>query len=203
MHNDNCMTWIPDLGLGYCPLAPSADFYGQSYWDEYVRRANTPMGQRITDLRCNLVQKYLPQTAPVLDIGIGCGQFIEIRKGNTFGYDINPVGVDWLRKRGIYQDPRLSWHNMTFWDALEHIPDATSVMECCKQYAFITLPIFRDEAHCRSSRHFKPGEHVWYFTHDGLTRWARGLGFELVEHNAKETELGRQDIETFVFRRVA
>lgn len=202
MPKDNGMLWIPDIGLGYCSDVPAPDFYSDSYWDEYVRRADTPMGRQITELRCKLVLKYLAD-GPVLDVGIGCGHFIEMRGKNTLGYDINPIGVNWLRHRGIFYDPRDGFPNMTFWDALEHMSDASDIMSCCTGYAFVNLPIFRDEAHCRESRHFKPGEHIWYFTRDGLIRWAKGLGFQLIEHNTKETEIGRQDIETFVFKRVA
>jgi len=201
MSKDNGMTWIPDLGVGYCPQQPAAEFYGQSYWDEYVRRSSTPMGKKITQQRVELVDTYLPSTAPVLDIGIGCGHFIETRKGTTFGHDVNPVGVIWLHERGIFRDPRDGFSNMTFWDALEHIPDASRVLAACKGFAFVTLPIFRDEAHVRESRHFKPGEHLWYFTRSGLIRWFKGLGFQLKECNAMETVLGREDIETFVFKR--
>lgn len=202
MSKDNGMVWVPDLGLGYCPQLAMSDFYGQSYWDEYVRRSRTEMGERITELRCALVAKHIGERASVLDIGIGCGHFIE-KRGFTFGHDVNPVGIKWLNDRHLYRNPLDGFPNMTFWDALEHIPNASSVVGACKSHAFVTMPIYQDETSIRESRHFKPGEHLWYFTREGLIRWAKGLGFQMVEHNDDETKLGRVDIETFVFKRVA
>lgn len=202
MSKDNGMIWIPDLGLGYCPQQATPDFYGKDYWDEYIKRSQTEMGRQITESRCELVKKHIGARASVLDIGIGCGHFIETR-GFTFGHDVNPIGIQWLEDRHLYRDPLNGFSNMTFWDALEHIPNASDVMGACKSHAFVTMPIYRDESSIRESRHFKPGEHIWYFTRDGLIRWSNGLGFQMVEHNDDETKIGRVDIETFVFKRVA
>ena len=198
-HHD--LIWIDDLGLGHCPQAPADDFYGQAYWDEYVRRANSALGELITQVRCETVRKFLRDSEPVLDIGIGCGQFIERRGPQTFGFDVNPLGVDWLAARGRLRDPRHGFPNMTFWDALEHIPDASRVIAACERYVFVSMPIYRDEEHVRSSRHFKPGEHLWYFTEEGLVRWFFGLGFRLMASHREETSLGREDIGTYTFCR--
>lgn len=201
MSDNNGFAWIEDLGMGHCPVLPQEGFYGQEYWDEYVKRANASDGIVISNMRVDLVNRCVSLSDEVLDVGIGCGQFIETRSvKTTLGFDVNPVGVAWLNKRGLYRDPREGAANMTFWDALEHIEDASRVFSQCRGYAFVTMPIYRDRAHVQSSKHFKPGEHLWYFTRQGLIRWARGNGFELVEHNCMEQKIGREDIETFVFR---
>jgi hypothetical protein len=55
--------------------------------------------------------------------------------------------------------------------------------------------------HIAQSRHFKPGEHYWYFTTAGLIAWFWKLGFTCREANSMETMAGREDIGTFVFQR--
>jgi hypothetical protein len=52
------------------------------------------------------------------------------------------------------------------------------------------------------SKHFRPQEHIWYFTREGLVNAMKACGFSLVAESDFETELGREDIGTFAFRRV-
>ena len=65
------------------------------------------------------------------------------------------------------------------------------------------MPIYEDSRHCLKSKHFKPGEHLHYFTHDGLLLWFEQQGFACVEHNDIESQLGREGITSYAFRRVA
>jgi len=193
------LTWLDDLGLGYCDSKPME--YGQNYWQEYIDRAASPMGVKLTEIRTELVAKYLPSSAFLLDVGIGCGQFVEARP-NTFGTDLNPRAVAWLQERAIFVPDLHGWNkSMTFWDSLEHIPRASDAFVRASEFAFLTMPIYRDRDHVLRSKHFKPGEHLWYWTRAGLIRWARGLGYECLEVNDLESRAGREDIETFVFCR--
>jgi hypothetical protein len=59
----------------------------------------------------------------------------------------------------------------------------------------------RDAEHALRSKHFRPTEHYWYFSRDGLVFAMKGCGFALVAESNVETELGREDIGTFAFRR--
>lgn len=203
MSKQSDMIWIEDLGLGYCPAEPSVDLYDIEYWNEYLRRADSPMGRAITRARCDLVDRWVGRGDSVLDVGIGCGQFIESRGDNTYGFDVNPYGVKWLKSKKVFFSPYNYWsHSMTFWDVLEHIPNASEVIRNCQEFVFVTIPIFVSETNARNSRHFKPGEHIWYFTSPGLIRWFGGLGFKLVDENSMEVELGRVDVGTFVFQKI-
>ena len=65
------------------------------------------------------------------------------------------------------------------------------------------MPIYRDQAHCLASKHFKPGEHLHYWTREGLLLWMGRLGFVCIEHNDAESRIGREGIESFAFRRTA
>ena len=142
---------------------------------------------------------------PLIDVGIGSGAFIELRRERrrtTYGYDVNPAGIAWLEERMLLVDPYLvSFDAMTLWDVLEHIPDFQSLLANVREWLFLSLPIFRDAEHALRSKHFKPDEHCWYFTRDGLVFVMNACGFALVSESMIETELGREDIGTFAFRR--
>lgn len=70
-----------------------------------------------------------------------------------------------------------------------------------KKFVFVSIPIFAHKEHVLRSKHFRPTQHFWYWTHDGFIRWMQERGFSCVEKNCMESELGREDIGTFVFAR--
>ena len=150
--------------------------------------------------RVKLVDKYWKGV--VYDVGIGCGAFIEARARLTFGYDVCPAGVRWLKERQLYRDP---YHGrvpaMSLWDVLEHIADFPRLLRNIDQWLFVSLPIFNGPDHAIRSKHFRPDEHVWYFTRHGLNNAMAALGFQLMEYSNMETVIGREDIGTFVYAR--
>jgi len=85
---------------------------------------------------------------------------------------------------------------------LEHIPNPEALIHQVKEYVFVSLPIFDNPATITKSKHYRPGEHIWYWSDFGLIKWFKELGFINIEKNSMETELGREAISTYVFRRV-
>lgn len=63
------------------------------------------------------------------------------------------------------------------------------------------MPIYKDQTDCLRSKHYKPGEHLHYWSLRGLIGWFARQGFGCVEINEKESELGREGITSFAFRR--
>lgn len=188
------------MGMGYVPLHDEGT-YDDAYFEKYVRMADTDMGRKLTSSRIDLVARH--HTGPVLDVGIGAGQFVTARKEPTFGFDVNPQAIEWLKDRRLFADPyREAFRALTFWDSLEHIPDPAAAIARAGEWVFVSLPIFEGPEHCLQSRHLRPGEHIWYFTHGGLENWMAHQGFELVEHNTIESDLGRDGIGSYAFRRV-
>jgi Methyltransferase domain len=153
--------------------------------------------------RFNFVERHY--RGPLVDVGIGSGAFVELRRGRgrtTYGYDVNPAGMEWLEQRMLLVDPHLVvFEAVTLWDVLEHIPDFQSLLANVREWLFVSLPIFRDAEHALRSKHFRPDEHCWYFTRDGLVFALKLCGFVLVSESKVETDLGREDIGTFAFRR--
>lgn len=197
------LVWLPERGMGYFPVSEQP--YDQEYFAKYQGYATTDLGRAITRARVDLVNSYVgDETAQVrvVDVGIGCGDFVASRGGETYGFDINPAGIEWLVSRGRWLDPYSNEvYAVTLWDVLEHIPDPGPLFENVLQYVFVSLPIFTDARHVLSSKHFRRDEHCWYWTRDGLIAWMAEHRFGCVEHNTTESLLGREDVHTFVFGR--
>lgn len=174
--------------------------YDDGYFQKYTRMAQTEMGRKLTQARIDMVARHY--SGAVLDVGIGSGQFVIERGEPTYGYDVNPYAIEWLQERGLYQDLYTeSLRALTFWDSLEHIPDPAAAVARAGEWVFVSLPIFDGPEHCLASKHYRPGEHIWYFEGRGIKSWFSRQGFECVEHNTNETDLGREGIGSYAFRR--
>lgn len=187
------LIWTGDMG--WYPI--SGANYDAAYWHKYEGYAKTERGKQLTELRVSIARFYCGDT---VDVGIGCGQFVEAF--DCKGFDINPVGVEWLLSRDRWHDPYLRpIHSATFWDSLEHINDVHRILRNI-QVAVMSVPIVPgDGPPDETWKHFRKDEHCWYFTHKGLVRWMKGHGFRLKEHNQMEQVLGREDVGTYVFAR--
>jgi hypothetical protein len=199
------LVWLPELGMGRYPV-PRHRPYDAGYFERYRKMADTDLGRELTAARIRLVARH--HAGQVLDVGIGAGQFVEARP-NTLGYDVNPAGVEWLKERGRWAnlyDPTFDRHRipaLTFWDSLEHIDRPDVAVAKAGEWVFVSLPVFTGSEHVLTSRHYRKDEHVWYWTHDGLIRWFAAQGFTCIEHNTIESELGRDGIGSYAFRRLA
>jgi hypothetical protein len=198
------LQWYPEIGVGYYPVEAGNEPYNRHYFERFREQSKTEIGQRLMRARCAMVARHYQ--SELLDVGIGSGAFIEERShwcGDTFGWDINPAGIEWLKQRGCYRDPfgPLPVWAMSMWDVLEHIEDFRPLLAKIRYYLFVSLPIFRDGKHASTSKHFRPDEHFWYFTRDGFVNVIQSLGFRLLEENNIETQLGRSDIRSFAFLR--
>lgn len=198
------LTWWPEIGIGYFPVEAGSDVYDQAYFDRVSKNADTDIGRALMKVRCDLVEKY--HRGSIVDVGIGSGAFIELRNARgfpTLGFDVNPIAVDWLKKHGLFADPYAEKQEaIACWDVLEHLADPRELLSQVKDWLFLSLPIFKGPMHALGSRHFRPTEHFWYWTRSGLIRMMGDLNFRLVEYTDAETKIGREDIESFAFRRI-
>ena len=197
------MTWWPQLGIGHYPVGNYGEPYDQDYFDRYARDAQTDLGRALMRARCDFVEQHFRGT--LIDVGIGSGAFVtarRARKRTTYGWDVNPAGLRWLDEQMLLVDPYLiPFDAMTLWDVLEHMADFQSLLANCREWLFLSLPIFRDAEHVLRSKHFRPDEHYWYFSREGLLSTMKVCGFALVTESNVETDLGREDIGTFAFKR--
>ena len=195
---EDTLIWSPELGMGFHPRKPIS--YEHDYFENYLKYDNSEMGDALTAARKELVDFYY--RGSVVDIGIGGGKFVAAMGAKGFGYDINQDAINWLMETDRFCDPYAGNVGcITCWDSLEHIPEPESLIRQVTDMVFVSLPIFNNPNTIHQSKHYKPGEHIWYWSDWGLIQWFSRLGFVLVEKNQMETELGREAISTYVFRR--
>lgn len=193
-----------DLMLTLCGVAYQRDMtpsvsYGDAYFEKYRGYEDTEIGRAVNDARLALVARHY--AGKLCDIGIGCGTFIKSRP-DTVGYDINKRAVQWLEMHGLLG--KLGKHiAYSMWDVLEHVPDPIDYLKLVPLHGFlfVSLPIFSDLYNIRASKHYRPGEHLYYFMHDGLLYWMNLHGFIPLEWNDDETRAGRDSIRSYAFKR--
>jgi len=186
--------------MGYFPVDKSLQPYDDSYFDKYEAYSETDLGHRITGARCSLVDSFYG--GPLVDVGIGCGQFVKTRP-LTWGYDVCRKAVDWLHERKKWNNPYLRpTQAISCWDSLEHIAEPSNLLSNVTEWVFVSLPIFWNIEHILRSKHFRRDEHFWYWTEQGFKNWMKEHGFECRHHSEIETKLGREDIHSFVFKRI-
>jgi hypothetical protein len=178
--------------------------YGDEYFAKYQGYAETELGRQLTSARVELVKRHGCES--VLDVGIGCGAFIEAF-GQAQGFDVMPAAVGWLKERGLFRSPYSLVSRfpgaITCWDSLEHIEQPDRLLTSVKpgMHLFVSLPIFKDHDDIRASKHYRPGEHLTYWTDQGLRDFCAREGLALVESSQIESDLGRESIGTYVFKR--
>lgn len=197
------LNYCIDHGIMYQRDMSMSVAYDKDYFERYVRYSKGEIATPLNEGRCAVTAKYCDS---LLDIGVGSGEFIMASGLRVFGFDINPVGVRWLRQEGLYRDPYAEMPavgGLTFWDAIEHIPEPSKLLSLMRpgMYAFISIPIFSDLTRLKRSKHYKPNEHYYYYTVGGMVCFMVDNGFVLVEMSDQETRAGREDILTFVFRK--
>lgn len=201
------LLWSEDDGMGYFPVADHEGVYTSAYFEKYRKMSDTGMGAALNGFRADLVDEHLHPIAQILDVGIGDGAFLRVLADrdrlDAKGYDINPTAIEYLNGRGQWGDLYLrKWACVTFWDSLEHIPNPFAAMEQVTHSALVSIPVFKDLKHVLRSKHFRKDEHFWYFTPSGFRQFATRTGFEVLHETHREAELGREDIMTFVLRRI-
>lgn len=204
---------VPDGDLMLCPehgVAYQADMtvevpYDEAYFDKYIQYEGSEIAQALNAGRVALVNKWAGRSGGVVDVGIGSGEFIKSRGGWTWGHDVNPKAVAWLKERGLWRKDLSAASAVTFWDVLEHVrePDGYFEQLCCGALFFTCLPIFDDLTQIRKSKHYRPNEHFYYWTEAGFVHWMTAKGFDLLDRQDFETQAGREAILSFAFRKRA
>lgn len=202
----------PDGDLMVCEsngVAYQADMtpvveYGEAYWRKVSAYEDSAIAESVNLGRCELLTRYLTHCASVLDIGAGTGAFIRAAMPFGFyvrGFEVMPRAVMHLKVAGLYETAVENFDAVTMWDVLEHMVTPGDWLRRVRSWLFVSLPVFKSLSNIRASRHYRPGEHLYYFTPDGLVDWLRLYGFKLIARSNHEIEAGRDSIGAFAFRR--
>lgn len=187
------IAWQTDL-MSTCP-------YDDAYFEKCLKNDESLIASELNAGRIAMVARHIGGNR-VCDVGIGGGAFVRARP-NTWGYDINPKAAAWLAMQGLLGMRLEDFAGLTFWDTLEHLPQPEVYLDRVQlnQYVFCSLPVFQDLAHIKKSKHYRPGEHLLYFTEFGFLFYMMRQGFLFLEVNDFESRAGREGIKSFAFRR--
>lgn len=200
--DDGDLVLLPDQGMAYQKDQTQIVAYDDAYFDKCASYEGQEIAEAINAGRIAMVSRHFGRGS-VCDIGIGSGEFIR-KRPFTYGVDINPRAQEWLFVNGLWAEDLRQFSAFTMWDVCEHLPDPNEYFRKMRpgSYAFFSLPIFDDLERIRDSKHYRPGEHLLYFSESGFVRWMGLYGFDLLETNNFETKAGRENILSFAFRRL-
>lgn len=192
-----------EFGVAYQADMTRSVAYDAAYFDKYEGYCGSDIARAINAGRVALVDKWAGSDGEIIDVGIGCGEFILARGCATRGHDVNPKAIAWLKEQGLWAPDLRGAVGVTFWDVLEHVPEPDGYFDQLAPGAlvFACLPIFEDLARIRESKHYRPDEHYYYWTEHGFVRWMIAKNFDLLDRQDFETRAGRESILSFAFRK--
>jgi SAM-dependent methyltransferase len=206
---DEELTMCEDFGVAYqTDMMAGRVEYGADYLAKVDAYDGNEVSKAVNAGRCAMMSRLLSPGSSVFDIGAGSGAFI--REARHFGFkaygdDVIPEARLRLRELGYLDDGSLQgeYDAVTAWDVLEHMEHPKDAL--CGllpgTLLFASIPIFRDLRGIRSSKHYRPGEHLYYFTAQGFVDWMVRQGFAPIYESDHETRAGRESIGAFAFRR--
>ena len=168
--------------------------YELNYY-EIMLRQNSKTAEEISKIRWNFIKRLNPER--VLDYGCGVGWFRAFRpkEVNVETYDIGE-----FPQTGISGN---DYDVLCLWDVLEHLPDFSEIEDLLKncKYVALSVPIVPNKKNFKIEKwkHFKPGEHLHYFTEETLEALLNNYGFELYKKGNIESPV-REDIKDFIFK---
>lgn len=206
------LIYYPQRGYGVLEPDETTRFlYDQSYFEMFAQRSVTLRGDRLNATRVMFVRDVigeLDDSEVMIDVGVGSGHYMELAESMldhlVLGYDVARAPLEYLERRGRWCDlMREKVDVATFWDSLEHCTeqDARRLVSNVREFVFISMPIYESGDAIVRSKHFKPGEHILYFTERGIVRWMHDAGFEMIARNRMEEQCGRDGIGTYAFAR--
>lgn len=199
--DDGELVLLFDQGMAYQRDQSQRVPYDEAYFNKCSGYEGQEIAEKLNAGRIAMVERHYG-VGTVADIGIGSGEFIR-KRPNTYGVDINPVARQWLKDNDLWADDLRAFKAFTMFDVIEHCPDPTEYFGKMRDgsYLFASIPIFNDLTRIRESKHYRPGEHLYYWTEEGFVSWMRLHRFELLECSDFETKAGREDILSFAFIR--
>jgi len=153
-----------------------------SYDAAYVGQYDSRPVREMSELRWRFIQSALnlPRGSRILDVGYGNGVFL--KNARDLGMDIFGIEVhsqDYGIPRVAF-DTTLSFDLISFFDSLEHFATFDAIMNLSAKNVVVSIP---NRPACLAStpnlwRHYKPGEHLHYFSSASLDHLMRNWGFD-------------------------
>jgi len=170
------------------------------YDADYAHQYDLRPHNRMSALRWAFIQRWLrlPAGSRVLDVGYGNGSFLKhARRHGMRVHGIDIHGED-FGVPTVDFGTTIVFDLICFFDSLEHFPQFAALFGLRAANVVVSLPASPDfllETPGRW-RHYKPGEHLHYFSRDSLDalmfRW--GLPRKLVEGAPEDALRGKLTI---------
>jgi 2-polyprenyl-3-methyl-5-hydroxy-6-metoxy-1,4-benzoquinol methylase len=197
------------------------DIYNENYRDRYLKYNDSPENEPLQKIRWNLVQHYC-NGGRLCDVGCGVGAFLEAapERFDVQGQDINPACVKTCQEKGFDMIERdttaatgagivagtlygsTKWYDViTLWDVIEHFDDIVWEMNFLNErlkdggYLIFSTPNFQKEYtdNIEDWHHYRPYEHVYSLSEEGIKVLADKTNFRLVEINWDESKIRQPD----------
>lgn len=163
---------------------------------ENLLRMYSATAQRICNIRWDFILSYT-KAKSVLDYGSGVGWFRAFRPE---GVEVDTYDKASYPQTGISSS---RYDVVCFWDVLEHIANFKEIEPVLNSTKFValTIPIKPPKVNLKNWKHYKPGEHLHYFTLEMLDDFFETYGFERIEEGKLECP-PRVDIWSCLYKKV-
>lgn len=204
---DGDLMLCPHRGVAYQrDMTKGRMRYDAAYLANYDSYAIGPIADALNRARVAMLMRHAAAGAAVLDVGAASGRFVREAQAAGFdakGYDVIPEAVERLQAAQMYAENARDFDAVTMWDSIEHMDIPELWLRRVNRGALLlaAIPVFEDLARVRESKHYKPGEHFFYWTQQGFVEWMAFYGFRMIEQSSHETDAGRESIGAFAFRK--
>jgi len=167
--------------------------YDLEYYESMLRR-HSATAEKICKIRWEFISELSPKT--VLDYGSGVGWF---RAWRPEGVEVYTYDIAEYPQTGL---ELTTYDCVCFWDVLEHIlnfRDIEPILRLTRHVA-VTIPIKPEFKNYVGWKHFRPSEHVHYFTEETLDAMFESYGFEKMKSGMPECP-PRQDVLSVIYKR--
>jgi hypothetical protein len=178
------------------------------YYYYNLLRIHTHTAKEICDIRWKFIEENIPSipfmasrsiSPNILDYGCGVGWFSAFKPSYIKDKDMDTFDIMPVPQTGIRHD---KYDLLTMWDVLEHIPDFTELAPLLKNtdYVTISIPIKPIGVFWDNWKHFKPGEHLHYYSVELLEALFKTYNFSVLV-DAKPECPPREDIHSIIFKK--
>ena len=168
--------------------------YNLGYYERMLR-LNSKTAEYISKVRCEFIMAVYPKT--VLDYGSGVGWFRAFRPE---GIEVDTYDIGDYPQTGMLRE---DYDVVCFWDVLEHIPNLAEIefqLHHTKHIA-LSIPIKPENIKLEKWKHFKPAEHLHYFTIEMLDALFKPFNFERIKDGYPEVP-PRVDVYSALYAKI-
>jgi len=182
--------------LEYWQNNMSNKLYNLGYY-EIMLRQNSGTAEKINKIRWDFVKEINPKV--VLDFGCGVGWF---RAWRPEGIEVDTHDIGPFPQTGIVH---IEYDLITLWDVFEHLPNFDLIWRLLdkSKYCALSIPVLPKGKRLDTWKHFKPGEHLHYFTEEQLDMLFGRYGFEKIKRGMPECKPAgpREDIVSLLYKK--